>query len=331
MRLLVVKFAKLRGALATTAAFRSLRERHPGLAITCVTRPEATAALDGCPAVVEALGLEPGAATWSLLAHLRRQRFDAAIALGAHPVARRLVALSGAGRRVCAGQAPLGWRPFFHQQVFGQAVDPHEAACDHEVCAQAFGFHAEAPAMWYSSARMQEHGLLVEPRRYAVLHPGCSHPSRWLALDKWAAVAREILAAGLVERVVVSAGRAGEERIFAEALCGLIGPAAASTGGRLDLAQVARLLHDARLFLGVDSAILQLAAAVGTPVVGVFGPSDYARARPWGTLNRVVRVDTTVFEGEARADYEARMERAFERITPRQIVRAAEEVVRISA
>ena len=41
MRLLVVKFAKLRGALATTAAFRSLRERHPGIAVTFVTAPGA--------------------------------------------------------------------------------------------------------------------------------------------------------------------------------------------------------------------------------------------------------------------------------------------------
>jgi heptosyltransferase-3 len=91
------------------------------------------------------------------------------------------------------------------------------------------------------------------------------------------------------------------------------------------------LLKDARLFLGVDSAVLQLAAAVGAPVVGVFGPSDYARARPWGTLHRVVRVDTTPFEGEAPADHRARIARAFDRITPGQVARAADELLRISA
>jgi ADP-heptose:LPS heptosyltransferase len=241
------------------------------------------------------------------------------------------VALSKAGRRVCAGRAPVWWRPFYHQEVFGLPVDPHEAAVDHAVCAQAFGFHAETPGMWFSSAGMEEHGLLVEPGRYAVLHPGCSHPDRLLALDKWSTVARELLAARAVERIVISAGPADEERLLAEALCGLIGPAAMATGGRLSFAQSARLLKDARLFLGVDSAILQLAAAVGTPVVGVFGPSDYARARPWGTLHRVVRVDTTPFEGEAPADYRARIARAFGRITPLQVARAADELLRISA
>lgn len=331
MRLLVVKFAKLRGALATTAAFRSLRERHPGIAVTFVTAPGAEPALAGCPAVTDVVACDPAEGAWPLLAHLRRQRFDAAIALGSHPLARRLVALSKAGRRVCAGRAPAWWRPFYHQEVFGLPVDPHEAAVDHAVCAQAFGFHAETPGMWFSSAGMEEHGLLVERGRYAVLHPGCSHPDRLLALDKWAAVARELLVARAVDRIVVSAGPADEERLLAEALCGLIGPAAMATGGRLSFAQSARLLKDARLFLGVDSAILQLAAAVGTPVVGVFGPSDYARARPWGTLHRVVRVDTTRFEGEAPADYRARIARAFDRVTPLQVARAADELLRISA
>ena len=116
----------------------------------------------------------------------------------------------------------------------------------------------------------------------------------------------------------------------AEALCGLIGPVAMSTGGRLRFSQLARLIKESRLFLGADSSVLQLAAAVGTPVVGVFGPSDYARARPWGTVHRVVRVDTTMFAGELRADYLARMDRALARITAQQVIHAAEEVIRIT-
>jgi ADP-heptose:LPS heptosyltransferase len=143
-------------------------------------------------------------------------------------------------------------------------------------------------------------------------------------------VARELVASRAVERIVVSAGPGGAERIMAEALCGLIGPVAMSTGGRLRFAQLARLIKESRLFLGADSSVLQLAAAVGTPVVGVFGPSDYARARPWGAVHRVVRVDTTMFEGEPRAEYLARMDRALARITAQQVTQAAEEVLRIT-
>ena len=172
--------------------------------------------------------------------------------------------------------------------------------------------------------------MMLEEGRCAVIHPGATRPERILEIDKWAAVARELIASRAVERIVISTGPGGAERIMAEALCGLIGPVAMSTGGRLRFSQLARLIKESRLFLGADSSVLQLAAAVGTPVVGVFGPSDYARARPWGTLNRVVRVDTTMFEGELRADYLARMDRALARITAQQVAQAAAEVIRIT-
>lgn len=330
MRLLVVKLGGPRAALAATAGLRAVRERHPSLAVTFVCRPGAEPVLEGCPAVVESVPLGPESASLALLSRLRSQRFDVAVLLGGPSPATRLVALSGARRRVCAGAAPWHWAPFFHRQATARAVDPHEAARDHAVLSHAFGFHCEPPPMWFAPSRIQEHGLVLDEGRYVVIHPGASRPERVLEVDKWAAVAREMLARGEADRVVVSAGPAGEERIMAEALCGLIGPAAVSTGGRLRLAQLAGLIRGARAFLGVDSPVLQLAAAVGTPVVGVYGPSDYARARPWGVLCRTVRIDASPFEGETRADYLRRMDRALARVTPEQVLRAAEELLRVS-
>jgi ADP-heptose:LPS heptosyltransferase len=331
MRLLVVKFTGLRGALAATAGLRTIRERHPGAQITFVTSPGSEVALEGCPAIIETIGFGEEGSSLALLSRLRRQRFDFAIALGGDPRANQLVALSGAAVRACGGLAPFYLRPLMHQQVFGAIVDPHEAARDHEVMSRVLGFHAETPAMWFAPSRMQEHGMMLEEGRFAVIHPGATRPERILEIDKWAAVARELIASHAVERIVISAGPGGAERIMAEALCGLIGPVAMSTAGRLRFSQLARLIKESRLFLGADSSVLQLAAAVGTPVVGVFGPSDYARARPWGTVHRVVRVDTTIYEGELRADYLARMDRALARITAQQVTHAAAEVIRITA
>ena len=175
MRVLVVKFSGLRGALAATAGLRTLRERLPGAQVTFVTSPGAEPALEGCPAVVETIGFDPKeSSSFALSSRLRRARFDFAVALGGHPSANRLVALSGAGVRACGGRASFLLRPWLHREIFGAVVDPHEAARDHEVLARVFGFHAETPAMWFAPSRMQEHGLMVEAGRYAVLHPG--HP-----------------------------------------------------------------------------------------------------------------------------------------------------------
>jgi heptosyltransferase-3 len=51
--------------------------------------------------------------------------------------------------------------------------------------------------------------------------------------------------------------------------------------GQLSLAQLAALSARASLFVGVDSAPLHLAAAVGTPVIGFFGPSSEVLWGPW--------------------------------------------------
>ena len=117
--------------------------------------------------------------------------------------------------------------------------------------------------------------------------------------------------------------------MHAAALCAEIGPAAAPAGN-LRFAQLARLLADARLCLGVDTPVLQLAAAVRCPVVGLYGPSDYARNRPWDALSRNVRVDTAPYVGELPADWRARMSRAFGRIRPEQAIQAAEELLRMT-
>lgn len=56
-----------------------------------------------------------------------------------------------------------------------------------------------------------------------------------------------------------------------------------------DLYELARWLARARLYVGNDSGVTHLAAAVGTPVLALFGPTDPARWAPRGPNVRVVR------------------------------------------
>jgi heptosyltransferase III len=57
----------------------------------------------------------------------------------------------------------------------------------------------------------------------------------------------------------------------------------------LDLVEVAATLAVCQSYLGNDSGISHLAAAVGTPVTALFGPTDPAVWRPLGPAVRVVR------------------------------------------
>ena len=62
--------------------------------------------------------------------------------------------------------------------------------------------------------------------------------------------------------------------------------------GQLSLKELAALTAQARLFVGVDSAPMHIAAAMGTPVVAIFGPSGDREWGPWGEGHRVVASTT---------------------------------------
>jgi heptosyltransferase-1 len=72
--------------------------------------------------------------------------------------------------------------------------------------------------------------------------------------------------------------------------------------GATSLRQLSALLARARLFAGCDTGPMHLAAAVGTPVVALFGPADERRTGPFGEGHRVVRAESGRMEDIAVDD-----------------------------
>jgi heptosyltransferase-3 len=121
-----------------------------------------------------------------------------------------------------------------------------------------------------------------------------AHPtSRWL-FKCWrdegvAAVTDHLAAQGF--RVVLTSGPDPRELRKARRILGLARRPAVDLAGRLTLKQLAAVLRRSCLFLGVDSAPMHMAAAMGTPVVALFGPSGEHNWRPWGDGHVVVAKD----------------------------------------
>lgn len=61
-----------------------------------------------------------------------------------------------------------------------------------------------------------------------------------------------------------------------------------SLAGQLTLRQLAAVIDHARLFIGVDSVPMHMAAALGTPLVALFGPSKLTFWRPWQAKGEVI-------------------------------------------
>lgn len=83
-------------------------------------------------------------------------------------------------------------------------------------------------------------------------------------------------------------GGPGDEAL-ARSLKDLAGRRFINLAGKVDLLTAYACLKRARLFIGNDSGAMHLAAAAGTPTIGLFGPSDERLYAPWGEHTRVVR------------------------------------------
>jgi ADP-heptose:LPS heptosyltransferase len=59
--------------------------------------------------------------------------------------------------------------------------------------------------------------------------------------------------------------------------------------GRVDLLTASAVLRRCALFIGNDTGLMHLAAAVGAPTLGLFGPSPVSQYAPWGRHTAVVR------------------------------------------
>jgi ADP-heptose:LPS heptosyltransferase len=118
---------------------------------------------------------------------------------------------------------------------------------------------------------------------YAVIHPAAlMETKRWEAA-RFAEFARALQTMEL--SIVLTCGP-GEESLARE-VAQQVPSSEMRTG--LGIADLGELIRGARLFAGNDSGPMHLAAAVGTPVVAIWGSSDSRRWRPWAVDHVVVQ------------------------------------------
>jgi 3-deoxy-D-manno-octulosonic-acid transferase/heptosyltransferase-1 len=81
----------------------------------------------------------------------------------------------------------------------------------------------------------------------------------------------------------------GSQSMPLERICRMMRTGAVNLGGRTTLRELACLYRGANLLITTDSGPMHLAAAVGTPVVALFGPTDPALTGPYGPGHRIIR------------------------------------------
>jgi ADP-heptose:LPS heptosyltransferase len=131
----------------------------------------------------------------------------------------------------------------------------------------------------------------AEARPLVGLHPSGGRLIKQWPLARWAEVARRLQDEH--GATVVVTGSAADRPLF-DSLAASLPHAPIDLTGRLDLRETLAVLSALDLFLSPDTGPMHMAAAVGTPSVSVFGPSDPGRyfsggSGAVGTRHEVVR------------------------------------------
>ncbi len=167
------------------------------------------------------------------------------------------------------------------------------AADDHAVAiglarSPPLKLHLDAPAHAYAQRL-----LGGTSRPVLALSPGAAKPEKRWGPDGFAAVARALIGPGgaLAGARVLVLGGPGEEALTGAIATGLSEFDPIDAKGDAALLEAAACLARSRLVIANDSGLMHMAAAVGAPVLGLFGPTDDRRYAPFGPFTGVVRPD----------------------------------------
>jgi lipopolysaccharide heptosyltransferase I len=220
---------------------------------------------------------------------LRRQRYDAALDLQGLIKSAVWARLSGA-RRVIGFDKAILREPHatsLYTETVPPAAMPHVIFKNLAVAAQlgaaAEGFELPLVAE-PSSVVSRAVAELGGDGRYAVLNPGAAWPNKRWPWERFGALAAALLRRhGL--RSLVTWGPIERElaRQIAEASEG-----AARVAPPTTLEELAWLMRGAAVVIAGDTGPLHIAAAMGTPLVGLYGPTWPERNGPWDPADEVI-------------------------------------------
>jgi heptosyltransferase-2 len=290
-------------AVMSLPALEALRARFPDSEIVLVSKPWVSEIYLNHPAisrqiVYDAAGEHRGArGFWRLVRKLRAERFDAAILLQN--------AFQAAWMAWCAGiPVRIGYVRDGRSSLLSEAVEvPPPAAYGHQVyyylqllfragiierpeTQHEVRLHlAESEQRW-AAKQLQTVGL--SGRRFLVgLSPGASFggAKRWLP-DRYANLADRLIDA-LGADVLIFGSPA--ERALAEAVARAMNHTPVLVAGETTLREFMALLAKCHLVITNDSGPMHVAAALGLPLVAIFGSTNERATGPVSLRARIIK------------------------------------------
>ncbi len=272
--ILIVRFSSIGDLLLTTPLLRAIRTRHPDSRITFVVRDDMAETLRRNPNISNLVPWRRGSSLTELARTLQQEkwtdRLDLHCSLRSYAL-RRLVGGSWRGYPKHRVRRQLlitthgkrgGMLGHVAERYFAAARDL-DVTPDGDPAEYFISEQADAAA----SAFLAQHRL-GQHRPVIALVPGAAHFTKRWPEEHWVALAHQLTP---THDIVVLGGKA--EQRMAERIARAASIAGASAAGLFSLDGSAALLKRSGRVITGDTGLLHLATAVGTSVVGLYGPT----------------------------------------------------------
>lgn len=302
-RILVIQIGDIGDVIWATPTLHAIREHYPDSALAVLVRPGVGALLTADPCVDEVFEVVKNSggigvrlkAQARLLQAIRRYRFDLVIDLRAGDRGAYMSFLSGAPTRLALHYPDLTWRNLMFTHLVSQNTIKQNVrgASEQSLCVvRGLGIETKnrTPHLSISDetkiavdALLHREGLFKKP--FITVNPFSRwsykewKPNYWQKVLEWMWHVHKV-------RVVIVGSAQEQER--AKAYTGAHNNFIHNLAGKTDLAQLAGLVRRSMFHLGVDSAAVHIAAAVGTPTLTLYGPSDWRDWAPVGDRHHIV-------------------------------------------
>ena len=284
-RILIVRLGSLGDIIHTLPAAAAIRRAFPDAIIDWLVDVRQQEVLELVPVIDRRIpvNITGPRAIYSIAAELRRGRYDIALDFQGLLKSAVLARVSGARRAVGFPSELLRERAarLFYTESAGDA-GPHVIdknlsmlkAIGVRMPSVEFPLDDRIPAIADEArARLG----IGSQDRFAVINPGAAWPNKCWPPVYFAEVARGLAKRHALRSLVMWGP--GEQRLADDVVSASDGSAAVAPS--TTIADLVSLLKAASLMVSGDTGPLHVAGAVGTPLVGIFGPTDPARNGPW--------------------------------------------------
>ncbi len=282
----------------TTPLLEVLQHAYPDTPITYVVGTWSKVIAEHSPAVSNVIdcGAVGIAGRYTLREYfvlarqLRSHHFDLAFVLDRSPMLTLLPFLAGIPRRVGPNSLGRGFSLTDRVRVSSSPEHLQHQADIYLDLARALKLPVEHPRMLFVPSEQERRDVLFSPDGVrlpvAVFIGGGSNPGMELTGKRWPMERYQEIVRRLVHErnaQVVLIGGADDAALNAILLDGLDVPKGSvlNLAGKTDFGGSAALLEQCTLFIGNDSSPMHLAAAVGIPVIGIFGPTSPQEYGPY--------------------------------------------------